>query len=148
VQSITPVYLPQIRQTTHLQNYSYPYEYCAAGPSRVTLEDGIHRCVQCGTSGAGETYTYCRNCGSINCSSHIKTERVAGTPVCTGCAVTERFALRTKYFYDEANLQAFRQEYEAMPLHEKAMENVPLAAGAVFSVLLVLFGVLATVGVI
>jgi len=24
-----------------------------------------------------------------------------GEPVCTGCAVTERFALKMKYFYDE-----------------------------------------------
>jgi len=49
--------------------------------------------------------------------------------VCTGCAVTERFALKTKYFYDEQNLKAFREEYAAMPLHEKAMENRLLAGG-------------------
>jgi len=48
---------------------------------------------------------------------------------CTGCAVTERFALKTKYFYDEQNLKAFREEYAAMPLHEKAMENRLLAGG-------------------
>jgi len=148
VQSIEPVYLPRIRQTTHFQTYSYPYEYCAAGPSRVTLEDGIHRCVQCGTNETGETYTFCRNCGSINCPSHIKTERLEGTPVCTGCAVTERFTLRTKYFYDEENLRAFRQNYEQLPLHQKALENVPLAVGAVLSVLLVVLGLLATAGVI
>jgi len=47
-----------------------------------------------------------------------------------GCAVTERFALKTKYFYDEQNLKAFREEYAAMPLHEKAMENRLLAGGS------------------
>jgi len=63
VQSIEPVYLPEVRQTTELQEYSYPYEYYAAGPSRVTLEDGIHRCVHCETSGANEAYTYVRTAG-------------------------------------------------------------------------------------
>jgi len=136
IQSITPVYLPQIRQATHLGEYTYPLEYYAAGPSRVTTEDGIHRCVQCETSGADTEYTYCANCGSINCPNHIKTERLEGAPVCTGCAVTERFAFKTKYFYDEDNLETFREEYEQMPIHEKALENKPLAAGVVVSVLL------------
>jgi len=130
VQSIEPVYLPEVRQTTELQEYTYPYEYYAAGPSRVTDEDGIHRCVHCDTSGVDETYTYCPNCGAIACNSHTKTERLEGEPVCTGCAVTERFALKMKYFYDEDNLEAFREEYAAMPLHEKAMENKLLAGGA------------------
>jgi len=98
VQSIEPVYLPEVRQTTHLKEYTYPYEYYAAGPSRVTIEDGIHRCVHCETHGVDETYTYCANCGAVACGSHIKTERLTGEPVCTGCAITERFALKTKYF--------------------------------------------------
>jgi len=130
VQSIEPVYLPDIRHTTDLQEYTYPYEYYAAGPSRVTAEDGIHRCVHCDTSGIDETYTYCSNCGAIACSSHTKTERLEGEPVCTGCAVTDRFALKTKYFYDEENLEAFSEEYADMPIHEKAMENKWLAGEA------------------
>jgi restriction endonuclease Mrr len=134
IQAITPVYLPQVRQTTQLQQYAYPYEYYAAGPSRATLEDGIHRCVHCGEDDA-KTYTFCANCGSINCGSHIKTERLEGTPVCTGCAVTERFALKTKYFYDEDNLDAFRTEYDQMPFYEKALENRPLVAVVVFTLL-------------
>jgi len=96
----------------------------------VTGEDGIHRCVHCDTSGIDETYTYCSNCGAIACSSHTKTERLEGEPVCTGCAVTDRFALKTKYFYDEENLEAFSEEYADMPLHEKAMENKWLAGEA------------------
>jgi restriction endonuclease Mrr len=141
------VYLPQIRHTVELQTYSYPYEYYAAGPSRATLEDGIHRCVQCG-DGEEDTYTYCANCGSINCASHIKTERLEGTPVCTGCAVTDRFALKTKYFYDDANLQAFRDEYEAMPIHRKAQENIPLTVAGLTTTLLLLLGLFASTGVI
>jgi len=146
VQSIEPVYVPQVRQTTDLQKYTYPYEYFAAGPSRVTTEDGIHRCVHCDTAGTNNDYTYCANCGSINCDSHIKTERLEETPVCTGCAVTERFAFKTKYFYDEENRDAFREEYEAMPFYEKAMENTPLAAGAAAAAVLVLLGVLISIG--
>jgi len=90
VQTIEPVYLPEVRHTTDLQEYTYPYEYYAAGPSRVTAEDGIHRCVHCDTSGVDEPYTYCPNCGAISCDSHSKTERLEQEPVCTGCAVTER----------------------------------------------------------
>ncbi|WP_053948152.1 restriction endonuclease [Halolamina sediminis] len=146
VQSIEPVYVPQVRHTTDLQSYSYPYEYFAAGPSRVTRDDGIHQCVHCDTAGSKNTYTYCGNCGSINCDSHVKTERLEETPVCTGCAVTERFAFKTKYFYDETNRDAFREQYEAMPFYEKAMENTPLAVGAVVFVVIVLLGFFAAAG--
>jgi len=146
VQSIEPVYLPQVRHTTKLEGYSYPYKYFAAGPSRVTSEDGIHQCVHCDTSGTDTTYTFCANCGSISCDSHSKTERLEGTPVCTGCAVTERFALKTKYFYDETNRDEFRTKYDAMPFYKKAMENTIPAVGAVLLVTIVLLGLLASVG--
>lgn len=147
VQSIEPVFLPQVRHTTELHEYAYPYEYFAAGPSRVTNEDGIHRCVHCETAGTSNEYTYCANCGSINCDSHIENERLEGTPVCTGCAVTERFAFKTKYFYDAENRDAFREQYEAMPFYEKAMENTPLAVGTVVVVALVVLGIVVGVGV-
>jgi restriction endonuclease Mrr len=141
VQSITPVYLPEIRQTAHLKGYTYPYEYRAAGPSRVTVEDGIHRCVHCSTSDRNTEYTYCENCGSINCPTHIKTERLEGRPVCTGCAVTERFALKTKYFYNEDNRAEFRAQYEAMPVYERVRENPWLVVGIVIvSFIVVLLG--------
>jgi len=141
IQSIAPVYLPAIRQTTGLGQYTYPLEYYAAGPSRVTTEDGIHRCVQCDTAGRDTSYTYCDNCGSINCPSHIKTERVEGTPVCTGCAVTDQFAFKTKYFYDQENLESFQAEYTEMAIHEKALENKPLVASMVIIVLLLIVGI-------
>jgi len=148
VQSITAVYLPKVRETTDLQAYSYSYAYYAAGPSRVTLDDEFHQCVQCDTDADEETYTYCANCGSINCTTHIKTERLEGTPVCTGCAVTERFALKPKYFYDESNLETFREEYDAMSLHEKAQENVPLAVSGVVLFLLFVGTAISSLGVL
>jgi restriction endonuclease Mrr len=148
VRSIDPVYLPQVRQTVESKEYTYPLAYYAAGPSRVTIEDGIHRCVHCETDGDDETYTYCENCGSINCPTHVETERLVDEPVCTGCAVTERFALKTKYFYDEENRDAFAEEYEAMPVHEKARENPALAVGGVAAVLLVLVVMVASTGVL
>jgi len=138
VQSIEPVYLPEVRQTTELGEYTYPYEYYAAGPSRVTTEDGFHRCVHCETAGSGEAYTYCTNCGAIGCGDHIKTERLTDEPVCTGCAITERFAFKTKYFYNEENLDAFREEYAAMGPHQKVLENPPLAGGGILLTLVVL----------
>ncbi|RNJ26346.1 restriction endonuclease [Halosegnis longus] len=147
VRSIEPVYLPDVRQTTEIHAHSYPYGYYAAGPSRVTHEDGIHECVQCGDTDAA-TFTFCANCGSINCESHIKTERLEQDPVCTGCAVTDRFAFRTKYFYSEANRDAFAAEYDAMAVHEKAQENVPAAIGAVVGLVGVLALLLVQAGVV
>ncbi|RJX44902.1 restriction endonuclease [Halonotius aquaticus] len=146
VQSIEAVYLPEVRQTTDLGEYSYPYEYYAAGPSRVTTEDGFHRCVHCETAGSNETYTYCENCGAIACGDHIKTERLTDDPVCTGCAVTETFALKTKYFYDEKNLEAFREEYADMRLHQKAMENPLVAGGGIFLLLTIVVVGVVTIG--
>ena len=148
IQSIEPVYLPKVRQTTHLKEYTYPYEYYAAGSSRVTIEDGIHRCVHCETHGVDESYTYCVNCGAIACGSHIKTERLTGEPVCTGCAVTERFALKTKYFYNQENLESFRAEYAEMPFYEQAMENKLLTGGSVVTTLLIVVGLLIIGGII
>jgi restriction endonuclease Mrr len=111
------------------------------------LENGIHRCVHCESDGDG-TYTYCENCGSINCDSHTKTERLEGEPICTGCAATGRFMLSRKYFYDQDNLEQFRAEYEAMPIHEKLMENTPLTAGMLLGVLGLLFLILTSAGFI
>jgi restriction endonuclease Mrr len=148
VQSIEPVYLPEVRHINDIQEYTYSYEYFVAGPSRVTAEDGIHRCVHCETSGVDEMYTYCPNCGAIACDSHTETERLEQEPVCTGCAVTERFALKTKYFYDEENLEAFREEYADMPIHEKAMENTLLVGVGIVMTLLVILGLLAASGVL
>jgi len=125
-----PVYLPRIRANVKVEgyderDYDYPYEWYETTTEKHVSEDGVHRCVQCG-EGGDDTYTFCDNCGSINCSAHTKTERLKGEPVCTGCAVTERFALKKKYFYEEDNLEEFRDEYEGMPVHRKAMENKPL----------------------
>jgi restriction endonuclease Mrr len=90
VESITPVYVPRIRASVDFDHYTYAYEYYAAGPSRYTVDDGIHRCQQCHSAENGP-FTYCTNCHSINCPEHIKTERLVDEPVCTGCAVTEQF---------------------------------------------------------
>jgi restriction endonuclease Mrr len=97
--------------------------------------------VHCSTSDRNTEYTYCENCGSINCPTHIKTERLEGRPVCTGCAVTERFALKTKYFYNEDNRAEFRAQYEAMPVYERVRENPWLVVGIVIvSFIVVLLG--------
>jgi restriction endonuclease Mrr len=115
----------------------------------VTTEDGFHRCVHCETTGKDETYTYCKNCGAIACSDHINTERLTDEPVCTGCAVTERFAFKTKYFYNKENLETFREEYVAMGPYQKALENPPLAGGGVLLTLLVVTaGILAITGTV
>lgn len=148
VREIDPVYVPHVRSRLSLGEYDYRYEYYTAGPSRATTRDDLRECVHCGIDGADATYTYCPNCGSINCDDHTKTERLEGEPVCTGCAVTERFALRTKCFYDRENLESFREEYEEMSLHEKAMENAPLAVGTVLAALFVVFFVLSFVGIV
>jgi restriction endonuclease Mrr len=55
--------------------------------------------------------------------------------------VTERFALKTKYFYDEG-LEAFCEKCAGMPLHEKAMENKWLAGGSAITTLLLIVGIL------
>ena len=146
VEDVWPVYLPRVTASLELGAYEYEFVHDAAGPARQTVSDGVRRCVQCGTSGPG-TYTYCENCGSINCADHVETERLVGDPVCTGCAVTGDFFFSTKYFYDEDNRAAFRTEYEAMPLHQKALENRPLVAVAVVLALL-LVGGLAVLGLL
>lgn len=65
---------------TAIQEYSFPSEYYATGHSRVTLEDGIHRCFHRETSGVDETQAYRPNCGAIAATAIAKraTRRQAG----------------------------------------------------------------------
>ena len=132
VEAVDAVYVPHVTATCRLGSYRYVYAYHAGGPTIEVSRNDFDTCVHC--AGAGEK-TYCPNCGSINCPDHTRTERLEGTPVCPGCAVTERFALKRKYFYDEANLEDFRERYASMAIHEKAMEN---PAGVAVGVVLVL----------
>jgi restriction endonuclease Mrr len=62
--------------------------------------------------------------------------------------VTERFAWKKKYFYDEENLELFREEYDQMPVHRQAMENPYLVAAVLATVLLLGVGVLASIGIV
>lgn len=124
---IQPLYLPRVDAAVELGEHRHHYEYDAAGSRHVVRDDGVRRCDHCDTAGPeAATYTYCDNCGSISCEAHVRTERLTGDPVCTGCAVTQEFPLSTKYFFDEQNRATWRERYEAMSVAEKARENLPL----------------------
>jgi restriction endonuclease Mrr len=139
VRSLRPLYLPRVEATVAVGDYRHRYEYDAAGARHVVRDDGVRSCDHCETAGAtAARYTYCENCGSVACESHVRTERLTGDPVCTGCAVTAEFCRSTKYFFDGANAETFRESYESMPVHERLRENVPLAVGAGAVVALVL----------
>jgi restriction endonuclease Mrr len=139
IRSLRPLYLPRVEAVVESGDYRHRYEYDAAGGRHVVRDDGVRSCDHCETAGAAAArYTYCENCGSVACESHVRTERLTGDPVCTGCAVTERFCRSRKYFFDEANAETFRESYEAMPRHERLRENVPLAVGVGAVVALVL----------
>lgn len=130
IRSMRPLYVPRVEATVELGEYRHRIEYDAAGSRRVVRDDGIRRCVHCETAGAGAaTYTYCENCGSVACETHTETERLTGDPVCTGCAVTGEFFFASNHFFDEENLETFREAYESMPLYRKPLENPALLAG-------------------
>jgi restriction endonuclease Mrr len=140
---VRPLYVPRVEASVELGGYEHGLAYDAAGPRRAIRRDAVRRCVHCGASGEGETYTYCENCGSVSCEAHTETERLTGEVVCTGCSVTAEFFYAEKHFFDESNAAAFREEYEAMPPHRKAMENPKLAAAAALAVVLVVLLVVA-----
>jgi restriction endonuclease Mrr len=129
-----PIYVPRVKTSTPVKEYVYPFSYYASGSDRLVEEDGIHKCVHSGSADSS-TYYFCRNCGSISSRWYVRTERLEGDRVCTGCAVTERFFLRKRYFYSEENLEEFRQEYEDLPLYKKPFENKPLVFGVVLGAL-------------
>ena len=132
---VEPIYVPRVDAAVDLGEYTHRYVYDAGGSKHAGRVDDIRRCVHCDADGP---YTYCDNCGSVNCETHTREERLTGDPVCTGCAVTDEFFFATKYFFDERNRDTFREEYEAMPLYRKPLENPKLvAAVGVVMVLLV-----------
>lgn len=128
VSSVQPVYVPLISYQVELGQYTYIFEYGSAAPEKCVARDDFHQCVHCGLSGQDHDYVYCSNCGSINCTSHIKTERLEEKPVCIGCAVTERFFFKRRYFYTEENREQFRENYREMPFHKKIQENLELVS--------------------
>ena len=143
IESVQPVYLPRIDAAVTLGSYTHRYQYDAAGDRHIPRTDDVRRCVHCGENDTEGTYTYCENCGSVNCETHTKTERLTEKPVCTGCSVTESFFFAEKHFFSTENAAAFREEYEAMPIHRKAFENPLLAVGIAVVILLVSFAILA-----
>ena len=54
--------------------------------------------------------------------------------------------LKTNYFYDEENLETFRERYAAMPFHQKIRENsillIAALAGTVLTLVILLMIVL------
>lgn len=59
----------------------------------------------------------------------------------------DRAMSKTKYFYSEANRDEFQDQYAQMPLHKKAMENKPLVASVLTTLLVALIVILSTIGV-
>lgn len=133
IRDVKPFYLPKIKSQASIKRYNYGYECYTAGSDILVDRNDLSQCVHCG-SDQGKI-TFCENCGSLNCSSHIKTERLEKEPVCTGCAVTDQFFLKEKYFYTQQNRDEFQQIYRAMPLYKKPLENKPLTAGAILAIL-------------
>ncbi|MFW5929958.1 MAG: restriction endonuclease, partial [Halobacteriota archaeon] len=128
IHTVRPVYVPEVDARLQPREYEHGVRVAAAGDEAVTLEDNVHRCVHCDRAGTAHTYTYCDNCGTIACGRHTRTERLHGEPVCTGCAVVERYALKKKYFYDRESQEEFQRIYDEMPLHERLRENPYLVA--------------------
>jgi len=153
VDAFDPVYVPHVAVATSLGEYEYELELYAAGGETLVQDAEFQQCVHCeGSNDDGDTHptnagrraddasprdlTYCGNCGAIACPDHVETERLVGEPVCTGCAVTGRFAGATKYFYDETNRETFADAYAEMPVHRRLRENDGLVAAIVLAVFL------------
>jgi restriction endonuclease Mrr len=63
--------------------------------------------------------------------------------------VTESFVWKTKYFYDESNLEEFRDMYDEMPFYRKILENKLLTGGVLIgTALLVLVVILGLLGAV
>ena len=131
VNALEAVYRPHIRAVTQLGDHRYPLEWVASDETTVTIEDGIRRCVKCGSRN-DRTYTCCPECLGITCPRHVETDRLTDEPVCTDCAVTGQFMLRTRYFRNPDNREAFRAEWAAMGPLAKLRENPYLLAAIVF----------------
>jgi len=125
---VDTVYAPLYETVTVVGGYEHRFDFIASEGSVAVERDGLRACDHCDDEDA---LTLCPNCGAVACDDHTRTERLEDAPVCTDCAVVERFFLSKKYFYHEENLAEFREEYKNMPLYKKAMENKPLVAAFV-----------------
>ena len=143
VTDVEPVYVPHVQSTAELGEYAYEHTSFATTDDAVVLQNEYDRCVHCGETEDGGmfgdgTLTFCENCGSINCSDHVRTERLVDEPVCTGCSVTGTFFFAEKHFYDEENLAAFESAYAELPWYRKPLENPRLVAAVVAAIVILL----------
>jgi len=128
-----PFYVPYLEMTVKLKEHTYELNGYASGDKFVAMRNTIQSCFQCDKTENAYFY-YCKNCGSINCSDHIKTERLEGTPICTGCAITNKFMGEQKYFSSTDNLDEFRDIYDDMSFFEKLQENDLLFKNLMYAV--------------
>lgn len=161
IEWIEPVHVPRIRATVAFDEQDYGMDWFAASGDTVVAADSFHECRVCrdfgewtntddlaGIRGAlgrvfgARSYTFCANCSRIACQAHIRTERRTGEPVCTGCALDDRYLGATKFFSDAESKEAFNDEFVEMGWPERVREN---RAGLIASVLLVLFLLLALI---
>ncbi|MFP4591100.1 MAG: restriction endonuclease [Halobacteriales archaeon] len=156
IESFDAVYTPRVYAEFDLEGRPYAVDWFAASDEHAITEETVRSCRVCEDEAAedpldlatvrgrlskalGDTrYTYCANCGRIACQAHIRTDRVAEAPVCTACAVSDRFFGARRYFYDETNREAFTEEYRNRPLTGKVRENAAgIALAAILVILLV-----------
>lgn len=149
------VFVPRIFGSLELGDQPYEFDWYGAGDAFEVTDETFQTCRVCDdestdtpldvttitgrlSKAVGESeFTYCDNCGRVACQAHIRTERLTGQPVCTGCSVSERFAGARRYFYDEANLEEFSQSFAEQSLTDRLKENtVGLASAAVVLLLL------------
>ena len=136
------IFTPRIQAWVSLQGHDYVLDWYNAGDEHIVVEDTFHDCRVCeeegefaavndvpGLIGAfsegvnGPDYTFCSNCGRIACQKHTRHDRLTGEPVCTACAVTERFVGAKKHFFNEENKTTFETQYEELPITQKLQEN-------------------------
>lgn len=141
--SIDPVYVPEVSSKTTIQDKTYTLTYYSSASEREIVDDNIHQCIYCGEDKWwARSFTYCENCGSINCFMHIETERVTGEPICRECSIVETFSYRKKFFSTEDHLEQFRKEYNQMKIYDKILENELALAGLVaFFILMLLLSI-------
>jgi len=100
---------PEVRHTTDLQEDTYPYLSILRSGS--VQSDRRGRSIGASTvtlSGVDEPYTYCRTLQGNLLRQSPSKDRTAlrqEPVIILGVRSAERFALKTKYFYDEQNPQ-------------------------------------------
>jgi restriction system protein len=143
IDEFRPIYLPHYGLEVSVIENVYSFNFADFEKEFEVINETTHVCKACNASTKkflSSKRWLCCLCGRILCYSCKTLDRLTQEPLCKECAIEEKFMWAKKYFKNKQNLEKFTEQFEAMPIYQKILENKWLTAGLSAGIIAVLLG--------